>query len=205
MATFKGEVKKCVTCSVIFKVPACRAKTAIACSYKCKAAWMRTQGKNTITLHCLGCGKEFKEYASHVSRRKYCSRKCHGIYRVRGLFGEDNPAWKGGETIHSDGYKYVNVGDHPFKTANNYVFEHRLVMEEWLRENKPDSIYLIYVDGKLYLDPVIIVHHKNENKLDNDISNLECMTQSEHMKLHHKEAEFLRKQIATLQRKLDNL
>ena len=31
-----------------------------------------------------------------------------------------------------------------------------------------------------------IVHHKNENKLDNDLTNLEILTRSEHAKMHAK-------------------
>ena len=30
------------------------------------------------------------------------------------------------------------------------------------------------------------IHHKDENKYNNDISNLQCITRSEHTKLHHK-------------------
>ena len=36
------------------------------------------------------------------------------------------------------------------------------------------------------LDRNEIVHHKNENKLDNDINNLEVLSRSEHAKLHVK-------------------
>ena len=46
--------------------------------------------------------------------------------------------------------------------------EHRVV---WERANGP-------------ILPKRIIHHINGNKSDNRLENLECITQSEHMKLH---------------------
>jgi hypothetical protein len=117
--------------------------------------------------------------------------------------GSNNPAWKGGETMHDRGYVYIHAKGHPFAKNGSYVFEHRLVMERWLIENDPDSSFLIERDGRKYLDPKIIVHHRNGIKDANDIGNLECMTQSEHRKHHHNDADSIRKQIANLQRRLD--
>jgi hypothetical protein len=61
--------------------------------------------------------------------------------------------------------------------------------------------YLVfYIEGKEYLAHRLIwekyyrtipegyeVHHKDENKLNNDISNLELVTKSEHGKIHYSE------------------
>jgi len=149
---------------------------------------MRTIRDKTLILKCEGCGKDFTEYLSHASRRKYCSIKCHAKYRTdRGSFGAENGMWKGGTTIHSSGYRYVADPDNAFKSLGNYIFEHRYVMENWLRENDPKSEYLTTVEGKLFLNPEIVVHHKNHDKLDNRIENLECMTSGEHASHHHEE------------------
>lgn len=92
--------------------------------------------------------------------------------------------WKGGKTDHSGGWVYEHAPDHPF-ASNGYVFEHRLVMERWLRENDPESPFLIPLGNQLYLSPDFVVHHCDENKRNNAISNLQCLTNSEHMSVHN--------------------
>ncbi len=74
--------------------------------------------------------------------------------------------WNGGSYISSSGYRLVltRPGD------KNYTPEHRLVMEQHLGRG---------------LRPNEIVHHNNEDKLDNRLANLELMTRAEHA-LHHR-------------------
>jgi hypothetical protein len=206
MAKFKGAVKRCVVCDVSFKVPACRAETAICCSRKCKDAWWRTQRGKTLIFVCRGCGSEFADYVSHAQRRVFCSHRCRARYQDRPDFnGDKNPQWHGGKSEHVRGCVYAHATGHPFASTGNYVFEHRLVMERWLIENDPDSRFLVERDGVKYLDPRIVVHHRNEIKSDNRIENLECMTPSEHFTHHRNSPEFLEKVIKTLQASLVKL
>lgn len=76
----------------------------------------------------------------------------------RGSPMEKNYFWKGGRWIDGDGYVLVKTPDHPFATKGGYVREHRLVMEHHL--------------GR-YLDQNEVVHHKDKNKQNNTLSNLE--------------------------------
>lgn len=73
-------------------------------------------------------------------------------------FGKCNPMWKGGVHIGKKGYIYRRVPKHPHANSAGYVFEHRLVVEEHL--------------GRILL-PTEVVHHKDGNPANNDISNLE--------------------------------
>lgn len=87
----------------------------------------------------------------------FCSNKCLGISKR----GENHPNWTGGRT-NDDGY--VSVW-----TKEKRMKEHRLVMEN-------------HLGRKLCSDE--IVHHKDHDRSNNDISNLEIMTRSEHSRLH---------------------
>jgi len=69
------------------------------------------------------------------------------------------------------GYVALCIKSHPnCDQTNGYIFEHRIVMEMQL--------------GR-YLEPGEIVHHKNEVKHDNRITNLELMGHTEHTIMHH--------------------
>lgn len=74
--------------------------------------------------------------------------------------------WK---RILNDDYYYALVPGHPYASKNNYVFEHRIIMENKI--------------GR-YLCPGEVVHHINRNKKDNRPENLELTTQSAHMSGH---------------------
>lgn len=82
--------------------------------------------------------------------------------------GSGNPAWKGGVT-YRQGYKFIKMPLHPNRNRGGYVAEHRLVVEKQI--------------GR-YLNSTEQVHHKDFDKTNNDITNLEILTRSEHLRLH---------------------
>lgn len=90
-----------------------------------------------------------------------------------GLKGSLNASFTGGTRIDSKGYVRVLMHEHPNADAQGYVKEHILVMSQIL--------------GRPLDTSVEMVHHKDENKLNNDPDNLELMTKSEHTSLHNKE------------------
>ena len=109
------------------------------------------------------------------------------------VVSEMNPkVWKeavekckmGTKIEHSKGYVLVYDPKHPFCNKNKYVFEHRLVLEKHLRETDPSHRSLIKVDGELYLRKTWLPHHKNEDKKDNNIDNLEPKTVKMHRRKH---------------------
>lgn len=123
-----------------------------------------------------GLGRIAKELGvsrTIISRRfeKFGIKKLDPI-SAKTIFGsaENNGNWKGGRRIQN-GYHMVRYPNHP-KAIQGYVYEHRLVMERHI--------------GR-YLKKDEIVHHKNRNKQDNRVENLEILTPSEHNKVHRKE------------------
>jgi hypothetical protein len=77
--------------------------------------------------------------------------------------------WKIEKIVSKGDYNYAIVRDHPNRTKNDYVLEHRIVVENHL--------------GRL-LEPDEIVHHINEDKKDNRMENLEVMSKKEHTSHH---------------------
>lgn len=111
------------------------------------------------------CARAFRTNRNVV--RKYLLR--HGV-RIRPHIevaprGDRHHAWKGGR--HVGEYIYLPAPDHPHKNWSGHVLEHRLVMEKHL--------------GR-YLLPTEVVHHKDKNKHNNAIENLEVFsTNAEHL------------------------
>lgn len=192
MARFKGAILTCAVCESEFKVPPSRATTAKTCSAKC-ADKIRGEGiKRQVEVVCKTCHQPFSIPRSHIDRRVFCSNACREAHpetkeRKAAKTGESNPAWKGGRTIKSDGYIYALAGWHPLSTRTGYVLEHRLVMEQHLLQNDPASPFLVYMKGHLVLSPEYDVHHKDRDRANNEVSNLECLTPSEHARLHARE------------------
>ena len=72
--------------------------------------------------------------------------------------------------ISSQGYVRLRVGkEHPLADCNGYAYEHLVV---WVSA------------GNQRPGPGLLLHHKNENRQDNRIENLELLTRSRHNRVH---------------------
>lgn len=183
-----GVEKVCVVCGGKFRVPPVRAESAKTCSMACKGKlWTKQNEEARPRLACKVCGGMFTCPPSHEGRRQTCSPQCADKARVisSNRPGPTNFHWKGGQSGHADGYLYLLVSGHPFAKTGSYVFEHRLVMEQWMREAAPNHKFLVDVDGLKYLSPDIEVHHIDENKRNNRRKNLLACTSSAHRVIHH--------------------
>ena len=82
-------------------------------------------------------------------------QKRHSKYKNAYSFptGKNNPFWKNGKFINKDGYIMIYKPNHPFCMSNNYIREHRLIIEKQIRR------YLLFKEK---------VHHlgkRNDNRL----------------------------------------
>lgn len=187
----KEKVKKvCVVCSKEFEVYPCRAQSAKTCSNECGYVLRGlTNSKPKVRFVCEECGKECYDHPCHAGRRTFCSNECRSkseVYAERQaalVCGENNPMWNGGITRHSDGYVYQHSANHP-RQSNGYVLQHRLVIENALREQCPGHSFLCEIDGIKFLRADVHVHHKDEDKSNNRISNLMAITPDAHRRLH---------------------
>jgi len=125
--------------------------------------------------------KEYNVYSSDI--RKILKK--HKI-KIR-THSEANRAEYGHKIIRN-GYVFIKIEKNPF-AIGEYVKEHRLVMENYLKEYEPNHYALTEIDnydGK-WLNPKYVVHHINRIRDDNNIENLQVMTNKDHLKEHEEE------------------
>lgn len=117
-----------------------------------------------VEIRCPVCEKDFIRPSKHVAqvRRKSGVWKCKPCSTSQRNQARAKPI--GATRIHRQ-TGYVQE-----KTAAGWVRQHILVMERHLGRR---------------LNPGEMVHHVNEVKTDNTISNLRLMTVGEHTVLHH--------------------
>jgi len=127
-----------------------------------------------ISVICPICKKQFNVIPSLIKRGrgKFCSKKCYS----KGSVGRKGTHNKGGKSITDDGYILIWQPKHPYAQKKGYILEHRLIMEKYL---------------KRYLTSVEIVHHEDEYRQNNDISNLRLFnSRKEHIDYHKKHGSY---------------
>ena len=85
-------------------------------------------------------------------------------------YRENNPCWRGGRHVTIKGYVFIRKPHHPNIIMGGYIFEHRLVIEKYI---------------KRYLGRKESVHHLDEIKSNNAPNNLMAFTsESAHQRFH---------------------
>ena len=158
--------RTCKYCGKIFQVvpSAVSRGGSLFCSDECYRASCRTRR----VIPCEICGTTFPRKSL---KHRFCCRNCYLIALKTGKI----PRYKSPELIRSDGYKCVLLPPDnfflPMCDKDGYVYEHRLVMAQHI--------------GRC-LHSWELVHHKNGQKVDNRIENLEIVCQVDHIQAHGK-------------------
>lgn len=128
------------------------------------------------TRSCRQCGSLFhrnpKESNKQWAGREFCNRTCAGAFRkqppkpkvyVRPTYGQRVPK------VSNNGYLRQWAPEHPMANKDGLAFVHRMV---WYDAHGaiPDGYH---------------VHHKNHDKTDNRLENLELLTERDHH-AHHR-------------------
>jgi len=124
----------------------------------------------TLNKKCIDCGIKIDYKAtrcmsclSKIKKGKFPKQALEGLK----IWHQNHPRQQ--RIQEKDGYVIIYKPEHPYCDHEGYVKEHRLVYEEYF---------------KCCLLPNTLIHHKNRNRSDNRIENLEAMTQAKHTSLH---------------------
>ena len=162
------------------------------CCKKCESLYRKSQSeKNCI---CPVCHTPFhiKPYRKNKNMNTFCSKECKRIYDSQKMLGEGNhqyglkgslnASWRSDERISTYGYKMIRCLDHPLKNSDDFVFEHRLIVEAnmLVPENS------VIINGKQYLSPNWDVHHIDFNRLNNNPENLFPLPNNLHKSFHNR-------------------
>ncbi len=115
-----------------------------------------------VWVPCSICDKY--RWISIYSYRDGKKQRCRHCWIKTNIF-QNNHKWRGGKIINGNGYVMIRIG------LRKYKFEHRIIMEEHIGRPLKDHE---------------IIHHKNGERTDNRIENLELTNKGKHIKDHHR-------------------
>jgi len=131
--------------------------------------------KKGAWIPCSYCGKVRWIFANDIKENNFCSRTCMYDFRRGKTLREKNPNWRGGKTIIAK-RPAIYIPSHSRATREGYVYEHIVIAEKALGRS------LKYFRHAHQNNEV--VHHVDENKMNNANDNLLICESSYHKALH---------------------
>jgi hypothetical protein len=172
-----GHEAPCEWCATPFYVkPSAAAKGhGRFCSVDCTNAW---QARDSVIDACEWCGKSMIMSPSVSKGQRFCSFPCQAEGRRKQFLERTH----NGKRVYQDpdGYIMVWEPDHPRSSIyNGWYQEHRLVMEQQI--------------GRVLRSDEHVHHRRPGEKWNNDPSNLEILSPSEHQRVTSAETKAKRK------------
>lgn len=138
-----------------------------------RVAVYHDEPRNKLCYKCAANSPEMKakRVANSTGRKHTEATKEKIRLSATGKFGKDSSSWKGGQYTEK-GYTFIKLTPddffYPMAKHDGYVYEHRLVMARSI--------------GRC-LHRWEVVHHKNHNRGDNRIDNLQLVSDDRHYQL----------------------
>lgn len=173
--------KICSHCKIQFTVPAYRKETALFCSLKCKAFAARQQ----IIADCAECGNKFTHISSRANKAKYCGPECY--HKAMSRKGKTKY-----QCVHC-GIDFLGALSQKRKFCSRACVN-KAAKEIWrpdfatVRKNmlKRNQIVICERCGYDTHPEILGVHHKDRDRKNNDLSNLEVLCPNCHSLEHSK-------------------
>ena len=172
---------KCKHCDTLFTVPKNRKDTALYCSRKCQSLHSRVQ----VEANCEICGNHFTHISSRSNKAKYCSKTCY--YKAMTKRGKTQY-----KCTHC-GIDFLGSKSHNRKYCST-ACNNKAKIDKWnpsfstVRKQMMarDMIQKCERCGFDEVKEILGVHHKDRNRKNNALENLEVLCPNCHFIEHNK-------------------
>jgi len=176
-----GKNINCAYCNTTFYIPKNRFDSAKYCSLKCKGLNENVQ----IVADCAICNKKFSHISSRVNKAKYCSRKCyHKGQRLNGtVIKACRYCLKEFKSSPSQKRIYCSMSCIGKETLKTFKPKYTTVRKMMIRRN---LIKACNRCGYNKYTSILGIHHKDRNRDNNSMENLEVLCPNCHSIEHDK-------------------
>lgn len=176
-----GKIIACKTCGKEVYVPLNRIDTFKYCSRSCLAL----DAREIHTSNCLVCGKSFEHISSRANKAKYCSRKCY--YKAMSKVGsiETKCAHCGKIILTSPSRPRKYCSKKCLNKSTKEIWKPAFIT---VRKNmkRRGMIEKCELCGYDTIKDILGIHHKDGNRLNNDIKNLVVLCPNCHSIMHNR-------------------
>jgi len=188
MARKTGSIVECKNCGKDFEAEVWGDKY---CSLKCGEEHDKNYKSRGGVSYCKHCGELFKQ---RRNRQKYCGQKCQINYEYDNNLRDEKETTKAAnEAMREQGLKQFREDPTTKVTARGYKAVYIPAAHPELDDGWMKMHHYVWWKEKGELPPVDdinekatgkVMHHKDGDKLNNDIDNLEIMSNDEHTEMH---------------------